>query len=66
MRDLMDQARITASELSRRANVDYKTTKKAIDGEMILRVKALDLLSVLNGILGTSYRPEDIQGLQYR
>lgn len=66
MQELLDSARITASELSRRANVDYKTTKKAIDGETILRVKALDLLSVLNSMLGTTYKPEDIDGLKTR
>lgn len=66
MQELLEKAHMTASELSRRANVDYKTTKKAIDGQTIMRNKALDLLEVLNQRLGTQYRPEDISGLKIR
>ena len=53
------------SELARRANVDYRTARKAVDGDgPIQRVKALALLRVINELLGTSYRPEDIDGLE--
>ena len=65
LQQLLDDAAITVSELARRANVDYRTAKKAVDGDgPIQRVKALALLRVLNELLGTSYRPEDIDGLE--
>lgn len=66
LQQLIDQARITPSELSRRANVDYKTLRKAISGETVMRVKVLDLLSVLNERLSTNYRPEDMDGVNFR
>ncbi len=65
VQQLLDDAAITVSELARRANVDYRTARKAVDGDgPIQRVKALALLRVLNELLGTSYRPEDIAGLE--
>lgn len=65
LQQLLDDAVITASELSRRANVDYRTARKAVEGiGPIQRVKALALLRVINELLGTSYRPEDIDGLE--
>ena len=65
VQQLLDDAAITVSELARRANVDYRTAKKAVDGDgPIQRVKALALLRVINELLGTSYRPEDIEGLE--
>jgi predicted transcriptional regulator len=64
LQQLLDDAAITVSELGRRANVDYRTAKKAVEGTgPIQRVKALALLRVLNELLGTSYRPEDIDSL---
>jgi hypothetical protein len=42
-----------------------KTARKAVEGTgPIQRVKALALLRVINELLGTSYRPEDIDGLE--
>jgi predicted transcriptional regulator len=65
VQQLLDDAAITVSELARRANVDYRTARKAVDGDgPIQRVKALALLRVINELLGTSYRPEDIDGLE--
>jgi hypothetical protein len=65
LQHLLDDAAITVSELSRRANVDYRTARKAIDGTgPIQRVKVLAILRVINELLGTSYKPEDIDGLE--
>jgi len=65
LQQLLDDAAITVSELSRRANVDYRTAKKAIDATgPIQRVKALALLRIINELLGTSYKPEDIDNLE--
>lgn len=64
LQHLLDDATITVSELSRRANVDYRTARKAVEGTgPIQRVKVLALLRVINELLGTSYRLEDIDGL---
>jgi len=65
LQQLLDETAITVSELSRRANVDYRTAKKAVDGAgPTKRVKVLSLLRVINELLGTSYKPEDIDGLE--
>src|SRR5260370_33995313 len=65
LQQLLEDAAITVSELARRANVDYRTARKAVDGDgPIQSVKALALLLVLNALLGTSYMPEDIDGLE--
>ena len=65
LQQLLDSAAITTSELSRRANVDYRTAKKAVDGAgPIQRVKAIALLRVINELLGTSYKPEDVDDLE--
>ncbi|HYT28735.1 MAG TPA: hypothetical protein VEL72_06930 [Ktedonobacteraceae bacterium] len=65
LQQLLDDAAITVSELSRRANVDYRTARKAVESTgPIQRVKALALLRVLNELLGTSYKLEDIDGLE--
>lgn len=65
LQQLLDDAAITVSELARRANVDYRTARKAVDGDgPVQRVKALALVRVINELLGTSYKPEDIDGLE--
>lgn len=64
LQKILDDAGITVSELSRRSNVDYRTARKAMEGNgTITRVKVLALLRVLNSILSTSYTPDDIEGL---
>jgi hypothetical protein len=65
LRRLLDNAGITASELSRLSNVDYRTTRKAIEGSgPVKRVKVLAFLRVLNQRIGSAYTPEDIEGTQ--
>jgi predicted transcriptional regulator len=62
---LVDDAAISVSELSRYANVDYRTAKKVVEGTgPTQRAKVLALLRVINEILGTSYRLEDIDNLE--
>lgn len=57
---LLDETGLTLAELSRLANVDYRTAQKLTKGGTITRVKLIALLKVLNGRLNTSYQPEDI------
>jgi len=65
LRELREQAGLSLSELARRANVDFKTAKKADDSAgSVQRVKALALLRVINQLLGTSLKVEDIDGLE--
>jgi hypothetical protein len=62
---MLDEAGITASELSRLSNVDYRTAKKAVDGTgPVQRVKVLALLRVLNQRTGNTYKPEDVDGIE--
>lgn len=64
LREMREEAGLSVSELAKRADVDYKTTKKADEsGSSIHRLKALALLQVLNQELGTEYELEDIDGL---
>ncbi len=63
---MLDNAGISASELARRSNVEYKTAKKALDakGDVMQRSKVASLLRILNGICGTAYTPEDVDGIK--
>jgi predicted transcriptional regulator len=64
LRELREEADLSVSELAKRAEVDYKTVKKADEsGGSIHRFKALALLKVLNQELGTEHGLEDIDGL---
>lgn len=68
LKTMLDDTGISASELSRLSNVDYRTTKKVLDakGDAIQRAKVASLLRVLNERLGTNYRPEDVEGISLR
>ena len=67
LQQLREQARLSVSELARRANVDYKTAKKADDAiGPVQRIKAVSLLAVLNEELGTNYTVADIDDLKLR
>lgn len=64
IRQLREQANLTVSELARRANIDYKTAKKANDSNgSIHRLKAIALLRVINQELSMELKIEDIDGL---
>ena len=64
LREIREEAGLSLSELAKRAEVDYKTVKKADEsGGSIHRFKALALLKVLNQELGTEHELEDIDGL---
>lgn len=65
LKDLREQSGLSISELARRANVDYKTAKKADDSAgSVQRLKAIALIRVINHELGTSLKPEDVDGLE--
>lgn len=64
LREIREEANFSVSDLSKRAEVDYKTVKKADERSgSIHRLKALALLQVMNQELGTEHQLEDIDGL---
>lgn len=64
LQEMREEAGLSISDLSKRAEVDYKTVKKADERSgSIHRFKALALVKVLNQELGTTYELEDIEGL---
>lgn len=64
LQEMREEASLSISGLSKRAEVDYKTVKKADERNgSIHRFKALALVNVLNQELGTTYELEDIEGL---
>lgn len=65
LKELREQAGLSLSELARKANIDYKTAKKADDGSgPVLRLKAINLLTVINQALGTHLRIEEVDNLK--
>ncbi len=64
LREMREETGLSVSELAKRAEVDYKTVKKADEsGGSIHRFKALALLKVINQELGTEHELGDIEGL---
>lgn len=63
LRDYREQAGLSLSEMARRANVDFKTAKKAEDGTLVTRIKAVALVRAINQALGLTLRPEEIENL---
>lgn len=64
LRHYREQAGLSMSEMARRANVDFKTAKKAEDGTPVTRIKAVALIRAINQVLGLSLEPEDVDGLK--
>lgn len=55
-----------APELSRQAGIDYKTARKALDGEKIGAKQARDIAQALSAAFGKRINVGDIEGLNYR
>lgn len=54
------------SELARRANVDYTTANKALNGEQITGRKAVSLADAISEGLGYKVRYQEIDGLNVK
>lgn len=63
LEDLRLAARLSVSALSRKAGVDMKTVKRAIDGQPVQKVKAVAIVDALAAELHQSIKLEDIEGL---
>lgn len=65
LRDHADNAGLSLAQLSRLANVDYQTARKAYEQRgPVRRLKALALVKVINEQLHLSLRLEDVDGLE--
>ena len=65
LEDLRLEARLSVAALSRKAGVDMKTVKRAINGEPVTKVKVLDILDALSKELGRPLKLDDIEGIRY-
>ena len=63
LEDLRLAARLSVSALSRKAGVDMKTVKRAIDGHPVQKVKAIAIIDALAVELHRPLKFEDIEGL---
>jgi predicted transcriptional regulator len=63
LEDLRLEARLSVAALSRKAGVDMKTTKRAIDGKPVQKVKVVAIVQVLSEELGKPLKLEDIDGV---
>lgn len=65
LEDLRLEARLSIAALSRKADVEIKTVRRALDGENIQKLKAVAILDALSQELHRSLRLEDVEGLHY-
>lgn len=65
LEDLRLEARLSIGELSRRAGVDAKTIRRALDGENVQKLKAFAIVDALAATLQRPLKLEDIEGLRY-
>lgn len=65
LNDLLRRTPQTLSEVARRANVDWKTAKRAMNGERISRAKIVALLHQLNMSLGENHSIDEIDQPMY-
>jgi hypothetical protein len=65
LEDLRLEARLSVAALSRKAEVDMKTVKRAIDGKTVQKLKAVAIVDALSKELNRPLRLEDIEGLHY-
>jgi predicted transcriptional regulator len=65
LEDLRLEAHLSVAALSRKAGVDMKTVKRAIDGEPVQKVKAVAIVDALSKELGRPLKLEEIEGIHY-
>ena len=65
LEDLRLEAHLSVAALSRKAGVDMKTVKRAIDGEPVQKVKAVAIVDALSKELERPLKLEEIEGIHY-
>ncbi|MBV9690648.1 MAG: hypothetical protein JO202_13175 [Ktedonobacteraceae bacterium] len=63
LEDLRLEARLSVSALSRKAGVDMKTTKRAINGSPVQKVKVMAIIQALAEELGRPLKLENVDGI---
>lgn len=64
LEDLRIEAHLPMATLARKAGIDIKTVKRAIDGVPITKVKAAAIVDALSKELGRPIKLEDIEDLR--
>jgi hypothetical protein len=65
LEDLRLEAHLSVAALSRKAGIDMKTVKRAIDGVPVQKVKAKAILDALSEELNKPLRLEDVDGINF-
>ena len=65
LEDLRLEAHLSVAALSRKAGVDMKTVKRAIDGEPVQKVKAVSIVDALSKELNRPLKLDEIEGIRY-
>jgi len=65
LEDLRLEARLSIVELSRKARVDMKTIRRALDGERVQKLKAYAIVDAISEELHRPLKLEEIEGLHY-
>jgi predicted transcriptional regulator len=65
LEDLRLEAHLSVAALSRKAGVDMKTVKRAIDGEPVQKVKAVSIVDALAKELNRPLKLDEIEGIRY-
>lgn len=65
LEDLRLEARLSMAELSRRARVDMKTIRRALDGERVQKLKAYAIVDAIAEALHRPLKLEEIENLHY-
>jgi predicted transcriptional regulator len=65
LEELRIEAELSLGALSRKAGVDIKTVRRALDGERVQQMKAVAIVRALSETLQRPLKLEDIDGLRY-
>jgi predicted transcriptional regulator len=65
LEDLRLEAHLSVAALSRKAGIDMKTVKRAIDGVPVQKVKAAAILDALSEELGRRIKLDEVEGIHY-
>lgn len=65
LEDLRLEAELSIGELSRRAGVDAKTVRRALDGQTVQKLKAYAIVRAISEALNRPLKLEDVDGLRY-
>ena len=63
LEDLRLEASLSVAALSRKAGVDMKTTRRAINGDPVQKVKVNAIVQALAKELGRPLKLEDVDGI---